>query len=1019
MPSSSNSRSDRSDARKPLVIVESPAKARTIARLLGPDFVVESSVGHIRDLPRRANEVPAAYKAEDWARLGVDVDNGFKPLYVVAPEKRSVVTRLKSLLKDASEVYLATDEDREGESIAWHLTEVLAPRVPVKRMVFHEITPAAIEHAVQDWRDLDRRLVDAQEARRILDRLYGYEVSPVLWKKVMPRLSAGRVQSVATRMIVERERARMRFRAATWWDLEGTFDAAGGSLVANLVSVGGTAVATGRDFSETGELVRSDARVLDEADATRLATGLVGQPFTVRSVTDKPYRRSPAAPFMTSTLQQEASRKLRFGAQRTMQVAQGLYEEGWITYMRTDSTTLSDEALEAARTQATALYGAEYVTGKPRRYERKVKNAQEAHEAIRPAGDTFRTPDDAGRSLHGDALRLYDMIWKRTVASQMADATGTSAQVRLVGVPARGGATDEAEFAASGTVIAFPGFLRAYVEGSDDPDAELSERDVQLPRLAAGDPLSARAIEPRSHTTQPPARYTEASLVKALEELGVGRPSTYASILGTIQNRGYVWKKGTALVPSFTAFAVVGLLERYFGDLVDYGFTAAMEDDLDDIAQGSQEALPWLTRFYFGENGTAPESSAAVREVAPRTVEPTAGDGDGRAPRPDSEDGHERRGLKEEVASHLGEIDAREVNSIPIGSDGAGRPIVVRVGRYGPYLQRDEDRASIPEDLPPDELTVERAEELLEAPSGDRTLGTDPESGLPILVRSGRFGPYVQLGDTTDGGERPRTASLFRSMSSETLTLSQALDLLRLPRLVGTDPSSGQEIHALNGRFGPYLKKGTETRSLEDEDQLLSVTLDDALARFAQPKTRRGRTAAAPLRELGDDPDTGKPVVVRSGRYGPYVTDGTTNASLRKGDDPEVITIERAAELLADRRAAGPPVKRAARSGTSTKAAARPNKAAKKAKAAKTAKAAKPAKSPSAATKATKVSKKSSKTARKAAKAPTGAKAAARTGATPSPSANGHPAGAGHDGVPTPRDNGSSGGGAAGTSETP
>jgi DNA topoisomerase-1 len=593
---------------RPLVIVESPAKARTIAGLLGSDFVVESSVGHIRDLPRRANEVPAAYKGEGWARLGVDVDNGFKPLYVVAPEKRDVVARLKALVKQASEVYLATDEDREGESIAWHLSEVLSPQVPVKRMVFHEITPTAIARAVEEWRDLDRRLVDAQEARRILDRLYGYEVSPVLWKKIMPRLSAGRVQSVATRMIVERERARMKFRSATWWDLDGTFeasgpdvDAANRSFGATLVALGGTPVATGRDFSETGVLsARGEVRVLGEAEATGLAAGLTDQPFTVKSVSEKPLRRSPAPPFMTSTLQQEASRKLRFAAQRTMQVAQRLYEQGWITYMRTDSTTLSDEALAASRGQATQLYGPDYVPDKPRRYERKVKNAQEAHEAIRPAGEAFRTPDQASGELSGDALRLYDLIWKRTVASQMADATGTSAQVRLVGMPSvgiAGAPSEEAEFAASGNVITFPGFLRAYVEGSDDPEADLSEREVQLPALAEGDRLSATAIEPRSHTTQPPARYTEASLVKYLEELGVGRPSTYASILGTIQERGYVWKKGTALVPSFTAFAVVGLLEQYFGNLVDYGFTAAMEDDLDEIAQGAREALPWLTHF--------------------------------------------------------------------------------------------------------------------------------------------------------------------------------------------------------------------------------------------------------------------------------------------------------------------------------------------------------------------------------------------------------------------------------------
>jgi DNA topoisomerase-1 len=606
-----------------------------------------------------------------------------------------------------------------------------------------------------------------------------------------------------------------------------------------------------------------------------------------------------------------------------MQVAQRLYEQGWITYMRTDSTTLSDEALSAARAQASALYGRDYVPDAPRRYQRKVKNAQEAHEAIRPAGETFRTADDAGRELNGDTLRLYDLIWKRTVASQMADATGTSAQVRLVGVPAGGTPADEAEFSASGTVIKFAGFLRAYVEGSDE-EAESTDSDVQLPVLVEGDTLSARELAARAHTTQPPPRYTEASLVKALEDLGIGRPSTYASILGTIQDRGYVWKKGTALVPSFTAFAVVGLLERYFADLVDYGFTAAMENDLDEIADGEREVLPWLTRFYFGGNG----SSAPELE--------------------------NRRGLKEDVASHLGEIDAREVNSIAIGSDAEGEPIVVRVGRYGPYLQHGDDRASIPEDLPPDELTVERAQELLEAPSGDRTLGTHPESDLPVLVRTGRFGPYIQLGEVVDGTERPKTASLFKTMTPETVDLEQALELLRLPRTVGTDPSSGEEIQALNGRFGPYVKKGTDTRSLETEDQLLAVTLDEALALFAQPKMRRGRTAASPLRELGEDPETSSPVVVRSGRFGPYVTDGTTNASLRKGDEPETITVERAAELLAERRAAGPPVKRAGRAAKASKTAKKTAKKAAKKTTKKTATAKKAAKKTTTATKASK-----------------------------------------------------------------
>ncbi|MGH9110573.1 MAG: type I DNA topoisomerase [Acidimicrobiales bacterium] len=922
---------------KALVIVESPSKARTIGGMLGPDFIVESSVGHVRDLPRGADEVPAAYKGEDWARLGVDVDNGFKPLYVVSSEKRSVVANLKRLVKDADEVYLATDEDREGESIAWHLTEVLAPRVPVKRMVFHEITAPAIRRAVEEWRDLDRRLVDAQEARRILDRLYGYEVSPVLWKKVMPRLSAGRVQSVATRMVVERERARMRFRSATWWGVEGTFAsppvgggprgsaghepepaaAAPPTFGATLVVLDGTPIATGRSFDAGGQLSSRDgARVLQQEEAVALAEGLAGRPFTVRSVTERPFRRSPAPPFMTSTLQQEAGRKLRFSSQRAMQVAQRLYEQGWITYMRTDSTTLSEEALRAARTQAAALYGDRYVPASPRRYQRKVKNAQEAHEAIRPAGEVFRTPEEASRSLGGDERRLYELIWKRTVASQMADATGTSAQVRLAGSMPSGAARlpgAEVEMSATGRIIAFPGYLRAYVEGEDDPETELADREIVLPPLAEGDQIGAQGFEPGAHSTQPPARYTEASLVKAMEELGVGRPATYVSVIGTILDRGYVWKKGSALVPSFTAFAVVGLLERYFGDLVDYNFTAAMEDDLDEIASGRQEPLPWLTRFYFGPEHEVPGGDDATGRIAGvggahGDAAPDGGGGPGGGVTG-------RLGLKMAVATHLGDIDAREVNSIPIGTDDGGRTIVVRVGRYGPYLQRDEDRAAIPDDLAPDELTMDRASELLAAPSGDRDLGADPETGLTVRLRAGRYGPYVQLGDVAEGGHKPRTTSLFASMSPDALTLAEALELLRIPRSLGVDPETGEEVVAHNGKFGPYLKRGSDTRSLSSEDQLLRITLDEAQAVFRQPKTRRGRSAA-PLRELGVDPGNGLAVVLREGRFGPYVTDGTTNASLRRGDDPATVTIDRAVELLAERRAAGPPARRQRAAGT-------------------------------------------------------------------------------------------------------
>jgi DNA topoisomerase-1 len=805
-------------------------------------------------------------------------------------------------------------------------------------MVFHEITPAALTHAVEHPRELDRRLVDAQEARRILDRLYGYEVSPVLWKKVMPRLSAGRVQSVATRMVVERERARMRFRAAAWWGVEGTFAApeqpaendttTPRSFTSTLVAIDGATIATGRDFNADGDVESATGvRVLDEDVARALAAGLEGQEFTVRSVTERPFRRSPAPPFMTSTLQQEAGRKLRFSAQRAMQVAQRLYEQGWITYMRTDSTTLSDQALSAARSQATSLYGPDYVPAAPRRYERKVKNAQEAHEAIRPAGESFRTPDQAAGTLSGDELRLYELVWKRTVASQMNDATGQSAQVRLVGTvpdgtPQVGGS--EAEFSANGRVITFPGFLRAYVEGEDDPEAELADREVMLPALREQQSVSALTFEPGSHTTQPPARYTEASLVKSMEELGVGRPSTYASVISTIVDRGYVWKKGTALVPSFTAFAVVGLLEQHFGELVDYGFTASMENDLDEIADGRGEALPWLSRFYFGT-------------TEGRTNGKSGSEGsDGHAGAPGELGGDTLRlGLKAAVALHLGEIDAREINSIPIGADSNGEQMVVRVGRYGPYLQRGEDRASLSEDLAPDELTEARAEELLDAPSDDRVLGNDPESGSEVSVRAGRFGPYVQLGEVVDGQPKPRTASLFAAMTAATLTFEQAVELLGIPRTVGTDPDTGEEIVAHNGRFGPYLKRGTDTRSLTAEEQILTVGMDEARAIFAQPKTRRGRTAAGPLRELGADPETKLAVVLRDGRFGPYVTDGTINASLRRGDNVESITIERASELLAERRAAGP---RAPRSRGAKKTAAKksaPKKAAAKKTAAK------------------------------------------------------------------------------------
>ncbi|MGH3117702.1 MAG: type I DNA topoisomerase [Gaiellales bacterium] len=855
---------------KPLVIVESPAKAKTIAKILGKDFVVESSIGHIRDLPATASEIPAAYKGESWARLGVDVDNDFKPLYVLARKKRDQIRKLKQLLSNASELYLATDEDREGESIAWHLMEVLSPQVPVKRMVFHEITPHAVMRSLENPRDLDRRLVDAQEGRRILDRLYGYEVSPVLWKKVLPGLSAGRVQSVALRLIVDLEKARMQFRAAAYWDIEGIFTpkttADGGEFSATLVSLDGARLATGKDFDEKGRLTRDDVTILDSDAARGLATRLADVDFAVSSVEEKPYRRSPYAPFMTSTLQQEAGRKLGFTAKRTMQVAQGLYENGYITYMRTDSTTLSAEALDAARSLARSMYGADYVPDKPRQYTRKVKNAQEAHEAIRPAGEAFRVPDEVGGELGRDEVRLYELIWKRTVASQMADATGQSVSVRL---GARTGEGEEAEFAASGKVISFPGFLRAYVEGADDPDAELEDQEVRLPRLAAGDGLDAVALEAKEHSTQPPGRYSEAKLVRELEERGIGRPSTYASIIGTILDRGYVWKKGSALIPSWTAFAVVALLENHFSRLVDYDFTAAMEEDLDEIASGDEETVPWLTKFYFG-NG----------EV----------------------------GLHKLVNEHVDDIDPREVNSIPIGSDGDGTEVVVRVGKFGPYVQRGDETASIPEDIPPDEFTVPRAIELLTAPSQDRTLGTDPESGLPVYVKNGRYGPYIQMGEMDDSKEKPVTASLFKNMDPSTVTLDEALQLLSLPRVVGTH-DDGEEITVQNGRYGPYIKKGKETRSLDTEAQIFSITVDEAKVLLAQPKRGR-RGSATVLKELGEDPETGAPMTIKDGRYGPYVTDGTTNASIPRGDSPDEITSERGSQLLAERRAKGPAKRR-------------------------------------------------------------------------------------------------------------
>ena len=916
------------------MIVESPAKARTIAGYLGKGYVVESSIGHIRDMPAQAAEIPEKYRSEPWARLGVDVDNDFQALYVVPGDKKAQVSKLKGLLKDADELYLATDEDREGEAIAWHLLQELKPKVPVARMVFHEITPEAIARAIANPTTLNDGKVDAYQTRRVLDRLYGYEVSPVLWKKVMPKLSAGRVQSVATRLIVDKEWERIKFRSASYWDLEAEFATAEHgkerlpdtptSFTATLVSVDGTRVAQGRDFTSVGELRTSDKQPLlhlDGASAAVLASRLNDREnasFKVSSVERKPYRRSPYAPFRTTTLQQEGSRKLGFSTKYTMSVAQRLYENGYITYMRTDSIQLSQTAIDAARSQARELYGAEYVPDAPRTYTSKVKNAQEAHEAIRPAGDRFRTPAEAQRSgLKGDELRLYDLIWKRTVACQMKDATGESVSVRVQGTPgeiqdqslertvgstADGRSFDPAavrttEFGASGKVINFYGFLKAYVESNDDQSIDRDDQERRLPPLAEADPLSALRIDAADHATRPPARYTEASLIKELEDREIGRPSTYATIIGTILDRGYVFKKGTALVPSFLAFAVVNLLVQHFPELVDYAFTAQMEDALDEISRGEAERVPWLRRFYFGPDDRKPANGVP------------AGNGNGAADGEATARSTQRSGLGlKELVSDITEIDARDVSSFPID----GTDIVVRVGRYGPYLERDGQRANVPEDMAPDELTPEKAEELLNTPSGDKALGFDPVTGRELVAKAGRFGPYVTELLPEGAKDKPRTASLLKSMTLDSVTLDDALQLLSLPRTLGE--LDGEPVTVQNGRYGPYVKRGAESRSLAAEEEMFTVTFEQAKELLAQPKARgRGRAAAAPpLRELGADPATGQPMVVKDGRFGPYVTDGETNASLRKGDDVATLTVERAAELLADRRAAAPPARRAA-----------------------------------------------------------------------------------------------------------
>ena len=925
---------------KKLVIVESPAKAKTIAQYLGDGYEVQASVGHIRDLVEPKN-LPAELKKGSLGKFSVDVDNGFEPYYVVSDAKKKTVADLKRALKNADELFLATDEDREGEAIAWHLLQVLKPKVPVHRMVFHEITKEAIQRAKDSTRELDTALVDAQETRRILDRLYGYEVSPVLWRKVGPGLSAGRVQSAATRLVVDRERERLAFVSANYWDLTARFEKTDeGAFPARLARIHGTRVASGRDFDDRGA-TKSDVVRLDEASASSLSALLErAGDAVVRSVESKPYTRRPAAPFTTSTLQQEAARKLRFSARQTMSVAQSLYENGHITYMRTDSSSLSQQAVTAARKQASELYGSDSIPAKPRSYAGKSKNAQEAHEAIRPAGDTFRTPSQMEGVLRGNDLRLYDLIWKRTVASQMADAKGSTASVVLgitstesvEGLASTATGTD-VEFTASGTVITFRGFLNAYEEGRDEERASSeSTEDAKLPQMTEGDHLGVHDVLAKGHDTSAPPRYTEASLVKTLEELGIGRPSTYAAIISTIMDRGYVTQRGSALVPNWIAFSVVRLLEDHFADLVQYDFTAGMEEDLDRIASGDADRTDWLKGFYFG--------------------------------------GDDHRGLRT-VIDNLGEIDARDINSVELAPG-----LTLRIGRYGPYIEVPSDdpekprRVNVPEDLAPDELTADKARELVEAPVvGDRVVGINPENGKEVLAKDGRFGPYVTertpepepavdpaTGEVLDASAasstaapaadtatadapakagakkapakkttkkaaapKERTASLFKSMDPQTVDLETALKLLDLPRVVGTDPESGEEITAQNGRYGPYLKKGTDTRTLPSEDAIFDVDLPCALELFAQPKYGGRRAASAALKEFDADPVSGKPIKMKDGRFGPYVTDGETNATIPRGEDIEAVDHARAVQLIADKRAKGPVKKKAPARRTAAK----------------------------------------------------------------------------------------------------
>lgn len=877
---------ESSSNKKSLVIVESPAKAKTISKFLGKDYLVEASIGHVRDLPQGAKEIPAEYKDQDWAYLGVNVNEKFDPVYIIPTDKKQQVTKLKKLLKESDELYLATDEDREGEAISWHLQEILKPKVPVHRLVFHEITEDAIKGALENPRTIDDGLVRAQETRRILDRLYGYEVSPLLWRKIKPKLSAGRVQSVAVRLIVQRERERMAFHSATYWDLVASFEADGQVFQATLVEADGKRVPSSRDFdASTGKVNKDNLLLLDEAGAGELLERIRNADFSVGNLENKPYTTKPAAPFTTSTLQQEANRKLGFTARRTMQVAQYLYENGYITYMRTDSTNLSQVAIDASRKLVESEYGKEFLPEKPRTYASKVKNAQEAHEAIRPAGNEFRKPESLKNEMNAEQFKLFDLIWKRTIACQMEDARGHRISINING--------GNAVFYVSGKTIDFPGFLRAYVEGSDDPQAELADRETLLPTVSIGQAVDAKDFDPKSHTTQPPARFSEASLTRTLEEMGIGRPSTYASIIDTILARKYVFKKGNALVPTWTSFAVVGLLEAHLAKLIDFDFTAKMEDDLDSISRGEADAADYLSKFYFGV------------------------------------DNH---GLKQVIEERIKDVDARSVNSIPLGAPEEGEhkeEVFVRVGRYGPYVEQGERRGSIQDELPPDEIDLAKALEILEqSEKGEEPMGTHPETGKPIYLKNGRFGPYVQMG-STDDEEKPKNASLLKGMSVGDVNLETAIKLLSLPREVGLHPTDQKPIVAYNGRYGPYIKWNDETRSLPADISPIDVDLNKSVELLAQPKAggRRG-APKEPLKTLDKSPVTEEVIKIMDGRYGPYVTDGETNASLPKGASPDEVTMEVALQLLAERAAKGGTKKKKAKKKTTKKAA--PKKAAKK-----------------------------------------------------------------------------------------